>query len=62
MAKHSDSLANYPRRQLAKALQRFDLTDVLPGTEKSCRHCGDPIDGPPLTQSCPGPHIRRAAP
>lgn len=31
--------------------------DLIPGTQ-NCRHCGDPIDGPPLTPSCPGSHSK----
>ena len=31
--------------------------DLIPGT-RNCRHCGDPIDGPPLTPSCPGSHSK----
>jgi hypothetical protein len=31
--------------------------DLIPGTQ-NCRRCGDPIDGPPLTPSCPGPHSK----
>ena len=31
--------------------------DLIPGTQ-NCRHCGDPIDGPPLTPSCRGSHSK----
>jgi putative DNA primase/helicase len=33
-------------------LGRFDPADVLPGTQ-NCRHCGDPLDGPPLKSHMP---------
>jgi hypothetical protein len=34
--------------------------DLIAGT-RNCRHCGDPIDGPPLTMSCPGSHEQEEA-
>ena len=37
----------------------FDPADVLPGTQKSCRECGDPLDGPPGLSRCKAKHRAR---
>jgi hypothetical protein len=44
-------------RGLQGSMTRDHQRISSPGTQ-NCRHCGDPIDGPPLTPSCPGPHSK----